>query len=72
MPGPSCIANLCMSKIKPIILFDKFVNLASQTLTLLVLKAVIIICAHCDKEVPTFRHQGKDHEVACFLFEDVN
>jgi peptide/nickel transport system ATP-binding protein len=33
-------------------------------------------CKHampiCDKEVPTFRHQGKDHEVACFLYEDVN
>ena len=26
----------------------------------------------CDKEVPSFRHQGKNHEVACFLYEDVN
>jgi peptide/nickel transport system ATP-binding protein len=33
-------------------------------------------CKHampiCDKEVPNFRHQGKDHEVACFLYQDVN
>jgi peptide/nickel transport system ATP-binding protein len=33
-------------------------------------------CSHampiCEKEVPPFMHQGKDHEVACFLYKDAN